>query len=240
MRLTCEDRVAPLDIPPGEPGPVAVTLSDVPSRTVCIASELNDGATSGVAVSTVFDPPNQVVTAVADTTVTITATNTYTAIPTGDLLLESILTGPAEPRRSAVRLTVTCDSGRTVTVTVPSGVSPDPALIGGLPSGSQCTIAQPLDGDTASILTTTSGLPTAPVEILSVVTVQVTNVYTDPVTPTPSPAPTPNPPQAPAAKPLPATGGDIDFLLMSSIAMCGIGASLLLGRRVLTRRDWVD
>ncbi len=239
MRLACGDQVIDGDIPAGETAP-PITL-DVPSRTRCLATELNNGATSGVNVATTFEPASRVVTAIAGETVTITATNTYTLIPTGSLLVESILAGPAEPRRDTVRLTVTCDSGRTASLTFPPGRSPDPALLGGIPSGSQCTVEQPLDGDTDSILTTTSGVPTAPVEILSVITVQVTNVYTDPVTPTPSPPtpsppPTPNPPQATAPKPLPATGADIDQLLIGAIAMFGIGATLWWGQRRMSRR----
>ena len=203
LRWTCDDEVTVFEIPPGEAGPVTLFQAEVPSRTTCRAVELNNGATSGVAVTTAFDPPDGAVTAIAGETVRLTVTNTYTPIPTGNLLVESILTGPAEPRRDTVQLTVTCDSGRTVTLTMPPGRSPDPALVGGLPSGTQCTIAQPLDGDTPSILTTTSGLPATPVDVVvgEPATVQVTNVYTDQVTPTTSPPPAPTTTPRPRPQP---------------------------------------
>ena len=254
LRWTCDEVVTVFEIPPSEAGPVTVFQAEVPSRTTCRAIELNNGATSGVAVTTAVDPPDGVVTAIAGQTVRATVTNTYTEIPTGNLLVESILTGPAEPQRDIVRLTVTCDSGRTVTLTVPPGQSPDPALVGGLPSGTQCTITQPLDGDTPSILTTTSGLPATPVDVVvgEPATVQVTNIYTDQVTPTTSPPtttpppttttspppvtstttppPAPTPPASPGSSGsggrLPVTGSDLSFLIIGAAGALSLGVGL--------------
>jgi hypothetical protein len=176
----------------------------------------------------------------------MTATNTYTPTATGDLLVESILTGPAEPRRAAVELTVTCDSGRTITLTVVPNQPPDPALIGGLPEGTRCTVAQPLDGDTPEILTATTGLPVDPVEVVidDVTTVQVTNVYTDPVTPAPSPTPTPTPSPAPRPSPGPSgsggglssTGLDADLLAVAAVVLLVAGVGLTYSGRRSTRR----
>ena len=194
LRWTCGDQDTTFDIPPGTPSPVTVTATEVEAGTVCRAIELNNGATSGITVTTAFEPASQAVAAVAGQTVTVTATNTYAAIPTGDLRIETILTGPAEPRRDTVEIQVTCDSGRTIRLTTPPGRAPDPALIGGLPAGSHCTVGQPLDGDTSSILTATSGLPTDPVDVATdeTATVRITNTYTDSVSPPPTSSPPPH------------------------------------------------
>jgi hypothetical protein len=250
IRVVCGegDRVELFVIPPGGPSPVTVTVPDVPSRTECRAEELNNGAVAGVLVTTTFEPPSQSVVAIGGQTVAITATNTYTPIATADLLVESILTGPAEPRRAAVELTVTCDSGRTITLTVLPGQAPDPALIGGLPAGTRCTVAQPLDGDTPEILTATTGVPVDPVEVVTddLTTVQVTNVYTDPVTPAPSPSPSPTPSPVPRPSPSPGasgsgsglagTGLDADLLAVTAVVWLIAGAALTFCGRQPTRR----
>jgi hypothetical protein len=251
IQLACGDQTAVINSLPGEAGPVTTTLEGVPRETRCTATELNNGATSAVAVSTVFDPARSV-TAVAGQTVTMTVTNTYTPNVTGSLLLEATLTGPAEPQRSTVRLTITCDSGRRVTLTVPAGRSPDPALLGGLPAGARCTITQPLNGDTASIVTSTTGLPATPVVVAAdqTSTVAVTDLYTRQVTPTPPPTSTPPPTPAPppptspsvptppttgSGGQLPATGNDADRLLAVAIGMSVVGA-IVCGTERRTRR----
>jgi hypothetical protein len=206
MRLTCGAQTATITSPAGEVGPITATLAEVPPGTPCTVTELNNGATSGVAVATTFDP-SQAIT-VGESRM-VTATNTYTPILTGDLQLRSILTGPAEPQRGTVELTITCDSGRTVTLTIPAGTSPDLALVGGLPAGTRCTVQQVLDGDTPDILTSTTGAPTEPLEIVvdEAATVEVTNTYTAQVTPTTAPTstttPTPTTAPAPTTAPTP-------------------------------------
>ncbi len=201
LRLTCDDDVHEFDIPPGNPGPVTLFDAELPAGTTCQAIELNNGAASGVNVSTSYDPETRTVKAIAGETTTITVKNTYTPIPTGSLLDETILTGPAEPRRGTVQFVVSCDSGRTLTQTIATSQPADPALLGGLPVGTRCTITQPLDGDTPTIITTTSGLPTAPLNIGvgDTATVQVTDLYTDlpPSTTVPPATTSPPPPTTP-------------------------------------------
>jgi hypothetical protein len=242
LRLRCGPRIAVINSPPD---PATVTIEEVPAGTVCTVTELNNGAIPGIAVTTTFDPSSQIV---AGETEVVTVTNVYNPVPTGNLLVESILTGPAEPRRTTVQVTVTCDSGRTITLTVPAGSAPDPALVGGLPSGTRCTIEQPLDGDTPSILTATSGLPAGPVDVVvdEVTTVEIANVYTDPLAPpTPMPPPTPGPSPSPAPKPGPApapapsgsgeavaaTGADVQMIVIGAITLVGIGVGLRSGER---------
>jgi hypothetical protein len=57
LRVVCDGRVELFDIPPGGVDPVTLTVPNVPSRTVCQAEELNNGAVSGLTVTTTFDPP---------------------------------------------------------------------------------------------------------------------------------------------------------------------------------------
>jgi hypothetical protein len=197
LRLSCGSQTVLIDSPAGAVGPVTTTLTGVPVGTSCSVTELNNGATSDVSVTTTFDPGG---TIVAGQTTRVTVTNTYApAGATGELLVESILIGPAEPQRDTVQLTITCN-GRTVTFTVPTGTAPDAVLIGGLPAGSQCTIVQSADGDTDSIDTATTGVPSGLVEVIAdeVATVEITNLYTETMTQPPTTSP---PGQPPASSP---------------------------------------
>jgi len=80
----------------------------------------------------------------------------------------------------------------------------DPALLGGLAAGTRCTVTQVLDGDTATILTATTGVPADPVEIVAdqTATVAVIDTYTQDAIPPPTTGPPSTPPTAP---PIPRT-----------------------------------
>ena len=134
VRWTCDNDVHTYDIAPHDPSPVTLSTAAVSAGTTCIAIELNDGAAAGVDVTTSFDPPTRTITATAGQTRRLTITNTYTPIPTGELIIQPTLTGPAEPRRDTVQLTVNCDNGRTITQTITPTQAADPALIGSPPA----------------------------------------------------------------------------------------------------------
>jgi hypothetical protein len=123
----------------------------------------------------------------------------------------------------------------------------DPALLGGLPAGTQCTVEQVLDGDTPTIITTTTGVPGAPVGIAvdATASVAVTNVYTQPAPPTTNTPPTvspttippattsPAPPPSEGQSPLARTGADPGRLVVLAVGFALLGTLL----RWTTRRS---
>ncbi len=160
--------------PPRAPLPPLV-VGGLPLGTVCVVTEPENGSTPALTVTTTPTLPHTVTIGARET---VTITNTYAPTP-GALVVDKQITGSMAGQQDPIQVTATC-AGTTTTLDIPAGATTTPPLIiTGLPAGTSCVIAEPLNGDTPTlVVTTTPTLPqTVTVPAGGAATATVTNQY---------------------------------------------------------------
>ncbi len=100
----------------------------------------------------------------------------------GALLVSKTITGAAAGRQGPVTIGVTCGTTPLPAFTIPAGTGASTVsqLYDGIPAGSTCTLTETADGATSTISVTVTGSnQTVTVPAATVVSVAVTDTYTD-------------------------------------------------------------
>ena len=146
-------------IPAGATGLSEQTYDDIPIGSACTVSEVTDGASNAVSVTTVVQQPDPIA---AGQEVTADITNTYDFVP-GSLMVTKTITGSGAGEQGAVTITVTCESGNTETTLTPPFVIPAGATgahtytYHDIPAGSTCTVLEDPDGSHSNLAVVKSG-----------------------------------------------------------------------------------
>ena len=164
-------------VPAGDTSAPPVVLDGIPAPITCNVSELLDGATDTVEVTTTG--LGEVTLGPGDD-VTVTVTDDYQPRP-ATLVLTKVITGDAAGQHGPIQITANCD-GTTATFDIPAGVTdPAPFTIDGIAPGATCTIAEPIDGSTAAVAVSTSpALPftVGPIPAGGTLAATITDEYT--------------------------------------------------------------
>ncbi|MCR2826133.1 thioester domain-containing protein [Microbacterium sp. zg.Y909] len=121
----------------------------IPAGSECVITELVSGSTSEVEVVP-GDPVT--VTIEPGATAEVGLTNTVTFKP-GSLRVVKVINGTGAGQQSAISLSVMCTNGLAETVDIPAGAAAGEytQTFGGLPAGTECTVAEPQAGANDSV-----------------------------------------------------------------------------------------
>jgi hypothetical protein len=160
---------------PGDPI-VDIVLTGIDDASTCTVTEPADGSTDTVGVTTSGVPDSVEVNAGEESTVVVE--NLYEP-RVGALVVFKQIRGGAAEFRGDVELTVACDDGTDRVLSAAPDLRAVPILVTGLPVETECTVAEPLDGELPAVQVVTD--PPSP----QVVTIEegpniarVTNTYT--------------------------------------------------------------
>ncbi|HTT92559.1 MAG TPA: DUF5979 domain-containing protein, partial [Acidimicrobiales bacterium] len=131
-------------------GTTARTYADIPAGSTCAISELTDGASPALSVTTVG--ATQHLTVPAGRTVRADITDTYELAP-GSLTVVKTITGPAASKQAMISILVDCGSNNVFGLRIPAGTpaGPVPQTFYGIPAGSTCKVVEIHDGHSDTI-----------------------------------------------------------------------------------------
>ena len=131
-------------------GTTSRTYDDLPAGSRCTVSELTNGATSALSVSTVGGV--QHVTVPAGKTVGAVVLNTYDHAP-GTLTVTKTVAGPAAGQQAAISILADCGANNVFGLRIPEGApaGPVPQTFYGIPAGSTCKVVEIEDGHSETI-----------------------------------------------------------------------------------------
>ena len=131
-------------------GTTSRTYDDLPAGSRCTVSELTNGATSALSVTTVGGM--QHVTVPAGKTVGAVVVNTYDHAP-GTLTVTKTVAGPAAGQQAAISILADCGANNVFGLRIPEGApaGPVPETFYGIPAGSTCKVVEIEDGHSETI-----------------------------------------------------------------------------------------
>lgn len=169
---------ASFTFPAGET-PTPQTVSDLPAGTTCTTTEPTDGGSPPtVVVSTTIAPPGPVSISAGETA-EVVVSNLYDP-GIGSLVVMKDTEGLDELRDS-ITIRAVCDDGSTGEQNYPVNAPLTPLVLDNLPIGTQCTVTEPVTGESSLVNVATSIDPAATVTITAPqppVVVRVVNTYT--------------------------------------------------------------
>ena len=164
--------------PAGET-PTPQTVSNLPAGTTCTTTEPADGGNPPtVVVDTTIEPAGPV-TITAGETAEVVVSNNYDS-GVGSLVVMKDTEGLDE-LRSSITIRAVCDNGSDGDLTFPVGAPLTPLVLDNLPIGTQCTVTEPVTGESNLVDVSTTFVPGATVTITAPqppVVVRVINTYT--------------------------------------------------------------
>jgi len=136
------------DIPAGTSTTQTYSFRGIPVGNTCTVTEPTTGATTEVGVTT--DAPQT--GTMAEEGIALTVTNTVELNP-GSLTVVKVIDGTAAGQQSAISLSATCDNGLAETFDIPAGATAGEyaQTFGGLPAGTECTVAERESGANSSV-----------------------------------------------------------------------------------------
>ena len=131
-------------------GTTSRTYDDIPAGSTCMVSELTNGGTTALVVTTVG--ATQHVTVPSGKTVEADITNTYGSAP-GSLTVTKTIAGPAASQQAAISILVDCGADNIFGLRIPEGApaGPVPETFYDIPAGSTCTVTEIHDGHSETI-----------------------------------------------------------------------------------------
>jgi hypothetical protein len=237
IKVTCNGVALPdFVIPAGttEPPPQTKTYENIETPATCTVTETSSGGGGPVTVVTVNG--SQTVTLPQNATsndpvVAPPITNTYTSAP-GSLVVTKTIAGSAAGQRGPVTLHVSCTNGLEQDIVIPAGATGDTATtIDGLPAGTVCTVTEPANGSSSTVVVTVTGLGAATVTAGSVAVAHVTDTYQSPAAPEAAPIP-----PGMANTSLPSTGAPVAGTVGVALLLLLLGAAARFATRRRTHR----
>ena len=168
------DLVIPADHVNGPAG--SRTYNDIPAGSVCTVTETEDGSTPQVSV---------VVTGTGTSTIgpgattIVTVTDTYSLVPTGSLVVQKTIAGPAAGARGVVTIVTTCVGLTPDTWTIPASQAAGTIdhAIPDIPVGTSCTVTETANGGTSTVTVEVQGSPTTITVTGTEKTVEIVDTY---------------------------------------------------------------
>lgn len=151
--VDCAGRRAQLSLDEGATTGGSVTVTNVSPDETCRITERLDGANREVEVTTTglgsgLDPAGS----------PFTVTNTYSLRP-GSVRVVKVVDGEGAADRGDVTVAVDCTDGSSTSTTWAPGDAITDVLLTGVEDGATCTVTEPVDGSTASVDVSTTGVP---------------------------------------------------------------------------------
>ncbi|HYB26198.1 MAG TPA: thioester domain-containing protein [Solirubrobacteraceae bacterium] len=174
----------PADTPAGSP---SQSYDDIPAGSMCTVTEMQDGATSTVAVT--VSGNGQTVTVPAGEVATVNVMDVYTRtpeiapdVPNGTLRVTKTIAGPAAGQQGSIAILVACGGPlRAYAYLIPAGTHAGSLsrVFPGLPAGTSCTVTETSDGHTDAVAVITTGRrKQATIPANGTATVHLTDTFT--------------------------------------------------------------
>jgi LPXTG-motif cell wall-anchored protein len=221
--------LAPFEIPAGTvAGTVSQSYDNIPAGSVCTVTETANGGSASVVVSSEGSPQN--VTIAANGSGTADLTDTY-ELARGALVVTKTLAGSAAGQQGLIAIGISCGGPPNVfafLIAPGTPAGPNARAIAGIPAGTDCVVAEVVDGSTDAIgAVATNGRQTVTVPVGGVARAALTNTF-EPLQVTTT-----------AAEELPATGGGSDargIVIAAGLALAAGAALIVTSRRRTTSR----